>query len=868
MKFIYLLLLVLATQLLAAQPTNHLAQAQAFATQQKVAFEENKGQVWDAQGATASYVKYHYQQREMDIFMLPTGLAYQFSKVHYPAGYQHDHKHLDAEERAVQQQLREQIRQETYRMDMTLVGANPTPTIVAEGESKDYVQYYNRNALDVHSFQKLIYQEVYPGIDWVIYTTEEGLKYDFVVQAGADPSQIKMRFDHQESIKINADGSFTLSNSMGSVTEQAPVSFQQRQEVVTAFELQEDVISFALGAYDESEVLVIDPSLVWASYYGGSNIDQGNDCVVDGNGDVYLVGNTASASNIAMGGHQNASGNGFDAYIVKFSSNGTRLWASYYGGSNYEEGNACAVDGSDNVYLVGTTESTTNIAAGGHQNTKNAYNESFIVKFNSSGMRLWGSYYGGEIEDYGFGCTVDGNDNVYLVGVTKSSFSISFNGHQDTVGGAYFLGGPDDAFIVKFNSSGTRLWASYYGGRQDDRGYDCVVDSDNNVYLAGVAYSNSAIAFNGHQNTRSAFSDDAFLVKFNSNGTRLWASYYGGDEDEEAITCVINSNDDVYLLGTTRSTNKIASILGHQYTYGGNGDAFIVKFNSNGTRSWGTYYGDVNTDQAYGGTIDANDNVYMVGRTFSDDKIAAGGYQNTRAGNWDGFVAKFDTNGRRVWGTYYGGADEDRATSCAVGNNNLYLIGNTFSTSGIALGGHQNNYQGGGDAFIAKFNGNCSNGTVTIQTSGNTILVDTLVTGANAVYQWIDCNSSDPYIIGATNPSFMPGMDGNYAVVVTQNSCIDTSACVSFVGTSTQQLPDALAQILVYPNPSNGTVNVDLGDLEALSIGVYSADGKLLQQHEQLIGSLLTLDLPRTAGVYWLQVITAQGVVHHSVVRE
>ena len=236
MNYLHLLLFLVIAGPLFAQKTANLSQAQAFAQAQTVAFEENKGQVWNNQNQPATAVKYHLQQQDVDIFMLPTGLAYQFNKVHYPAGYNSSSTAvLSPEEETKQQALQEKIYTETYRMDMELVGANAQATIVAEGKSKDYVQYYNRDALNVHSFKKLTYQGIYPGIDWVIYTTQEGIKYDFILHQGADPSRIQMRFKDQEQLVINKDGSFTLSNSMGSITEQAPVSFQNGQVIPTSF---------------------------------------------------------------------------------------------------------------------------------------------------------------------------------------------------------------------------------------------------------------------------------------------------------------------------------------------------------------------------------------------------------------------------------------------------------------------------------------------------------------------------------------------------------------------------------------------------------------------------------------------------------
>ncbi len=698
MKELCSILLLLTANYLQAQ-TTHLAQAQSFAQSQKAAFEQNKGQVWDWNEQPATNVKYHFQQGTMNIFMLPTGMAYQFSQLHYPEGYQHDHKHLDPEERTAQEALHKQIRLETYRMDMELVNANPNATIVAEGKSKDYINYYNKNVLDVHSFSKLTYQEIYPGIDWVIYTTDKGLKYDFVVQAGADPSQIQLRFKDHEGITLNDDGSFTLSNRMGTITEQAPVSFQGEQQVATAFELEGNVISFQLGDYEEREVLVIDPSLVWATYYGGSGSDGSASCAVDNQGNVYLAGSMASTNNIASNGHQNVYGGGqHDAFLVKFNSNGVRQWATYYGGIGYDFAYSCTVDLQGNIYLAGNTASTNNIASNGHQNVYGGDCDAFLVKFNASGVRQWGTYYGDVGYDNGSSCAVDAQGNVYLAGYTESTNNIAFNGHQNVYGGGW------DAFLVKFNGNGVRQWSTYYGGNYSDWVSSCVVDTSGYVYLVGTTSSTNNIALNGHQNVLIGV-EDAFLVKFNANGVRQWATYYGGRGSSIGVTdggnsCAVDVQGNVYLSGSTASTNNIA-FNGHQNSVGG---TFLVKFNAIGVRQWATYYGGLGC-LGISCAVDFGGNVYWAGITDSSNNIPFNGHQNVFGGGYDdAFLVKFNANGVRQWGTYYGGGGKDWGYSCAVDAfGNVYLAGQTESTNNIASNGHQNIHGGHWDAFLAKF---------------------------------------------------------------------------------------------------------------------------------------------------------------------
>ncbi|MGH1339502.1 MAG: SBBP repeat-containing protein, partial [Aureispira sp.] len=718
-----ILLLLFIGSTLVAQQSSPLVQANTFIGQQKAAFEENKGQVWGPSKQTATTVQYHYKKRETDIFMLSTGIAYQFTKIHYPEGYKSFSKRLSKKEEAAQEQLRKQIRIETYRMDMELVNANPNPTIIADGKSKDYVQYYNRNALNVHSFQKLIYQEVYPGIDWVIYTTDKGLKYDFLVQPGADPKQIQLKFKHHEDLKINADGSFTLSNRMGEITEQAPVSFQNNQVIKTAFKLENDVISFEFAGYNKNQLLTIDPSFIWGTYYGGTNDDQGASCTVDSSGNIYFAGRTESNSNIAIGGHQNTR-IGANSFIVKFNSAGVRQWASYYSGTTYSS----TTDRNGNVYLVGQTASNNNISFNGHQNTYGGgTRDAFIVKFNSAGVRQWGTYYGGTRDDRGFACAIDINGNVYFAGETNSSNNISFNGHQNTTGSFR------TTFLVKFNHAGVRQWATYGSGNRSQYSRSCAIDGNGNIYLVGSTQSNTNFSTSGvHQGTYGG-NGDAFIVKFNPSGTRLWASYYGGSDAEDGESCAIDGNGNIYLGGTTSSTNNIAA-GGHQNTYGGGTrDAFIVKFNSVGVRQWASYYGGSDAEDGGFCAIDGNGYIYLGGTTSSTNNIAAGGHQNTYGGGThDAFIVKFNSVGVRQWASYYGGSDAEDGGFCAIdGNGYIYLGGTTSSTNNIAAGGHQNTYGGGTrDAFIVKLNSViCSNttGTDTISTCNT--------------YTWIDGNT-------------------------------------------------------------------------------------------------------------------------------
>ncbi len=228
------------------------------------------------------------------------------------------------------------------------------------------------------------------------------------------------------------------------------------------------------------------------------------------------------------------------------------------------------------MYVGGWTGSTNNIASNGFQNTIGGSTDAFLAKFDSDGVLIWGTYYGGSSFDRGRSCITDRSGNVYLAGFTESTSNVAFNGHQNTHGGGW-----DDAFLVKFDSNGSRLWATYYGGSNEDLGWICAVDDSNSVYLCGMSTSTNNISYGGHQMNFGGGADDAFLVKFDSTGQRRWGTYYGGTSLDRGWACGTAGADYVYLSGSTQSASDI-SLSGHQNTIGGAEDGFLVKFDANG----------------------------------------------------------------------------------------------------------------------------------------------------------------------------------------------------------------------------------------------------------------------------------------------
>ena len=772
----------------------------AFTLNGKAAFEENKGQVT---GADAGLVRYRLRTGDLTIFLMETGIAYQFEKITVQDPYRGDAKpgSLKNKRSAADAPAKADI--ETCRMDLQLVDANKRAQIIAEGRSAGFVNYYNHNALQVYSYDKITYKDIYPGIDWVVFTTtdataggRQGLKYEFVVHPGADPSKIQLKTRWAERSFVDKEGNLVLKNRMGEIREKTPVSFQRSRPVGTAFSLSNDLIRFKLDAYDPAERLIIDPALGWATYFGGNSYDECFGSAVDASGNIYISGRTESFDGIASGGHQTTHGGGGpDAFLAKFSPAGVRLWATYYGGSGRDGGTRCCVDASGNVYLCGWTTSTSGIADNGMQIFFEGVYDAFLVKFNSSGVRQWATYLGGSGNDQALACVNDPSGNVYLCGNTTSSYNIALDGFKNT------LSVGQDAFLVKFDTNGARLWGTYYGGTDEESAYECNTDASGNVFLLGNTTSAYNIASGGFQNSFGG-TVDGFMVKFNASGARQWATYLGASGQDYISDCTIDNSNNIYVCGLTGSPTGFAS-GGHQMTYQGEYDAFLAKYDPDGTRLWATYYGGSDYDRANACFTDASGNVYLAGYTNSTDNIASNGFQNNLRGGSDAFLVQFNPSGVRQWASYAGGNDFDFGdTSVRDHLGNIYIAGATASTD-LASGGHQNTYGGGTyDAFLMKIVA-CTPFAITadplIQTACSGKSIDPVTPASSeptAVFSWTRDHTAEATGIPASGSGSISGTLTNTTgapVTVTFTITATTDDCSSLPLT---------AQVTVYPDLS------------------------------------------------------------------
>ena len=370
-------------------------------------------------------------------------------------------------------------------LSSTFVGANPQPQVVGLDRLAGTSNYFigsdpSQWHTNIANYGQVEYQNLYPGVDLVFYGNQRQLEYDYVVAPGTDPSVIKLAFDGAESMTIDGQGDLVLHTSAGDVMEDAPVVYQEsggiRQPVSGQFVVEGDgQVGFALGAYDHTQPLVIDPVLSYSTYLGGTGLDQSYGIAVDAAGNAYVTGTTDSADfPTTTGAFQTTSGGGYDAFVTKLNPTGTALvYSTYLGGTSVDFGEHIAVDRAGNAYVTGYTTSTNfPTTVGAFQTTSGGGYDAFVTKLNPTGTVVYSTYLGGSGDEIGWGIAVDTAGYAYVTGQTDSTdFPTTTGAFQTTSGGGY------DAFVTKLNPTGTALvYSTYLGGTLNDWGDDIAVD--------------------------------------------------------------------------------------------------------------------------------------------------------------------------------------------------------------------------------------------------------------------------------------------------------------------------------------------------------------------------------------------------------
>jgi len=601
-------------------------------------------------------------------------------------------------------------------------------------------------------------------------------------------------------------------------------------------------------------------NLLWVKQMGGTPSDRGFSITIDAGGNVYTTGYFTGTADFDPGtGTANLTSAGSeDIFILKLDTAGNFLWAKKMGGTSYDEGRSITIDAGGNVYTIGGFSGTVDFDPGaGTVNLTSAGNDDiFIQKLDSAGNLLWVKQIGETLNDYGNSITTDAGGNVYTTG--NFSGTVDFDPGAGTAN--LTSAGNDDIFIQKLDSAGNFLWVKQMGGTGNDYGSSITTDAGGNVYTTGrFSYTVDFDPGAGTNNLISSGYDDIFIQKLNSAGNLLWVKQMGGTSNDEGFSITTDAGGNVYTTGNFLGTADFDPGAGTAYlTSAGARDIFIQKLDSVGNILWVKQMGGTSSDRGNSITTDAGGSVYTTGgfNGTADFDPGAGTANLTSAGSWDIFIQKLSqcipTNG------IY------EVTAC---DTYTWIDGITYTASNNTAT-HTLTNAAGCDSVVTL---NLIIDTVDISVS----VADPSITAnaSGASYQWLDCDNNFTSIAGETSKTFTATANGDYAVEITQNSCVDTSVCVT-ISTAGINKNNILNQVSIYPNPTTGKIVIEGENIhtDAFSVvervEIINPIGQTIKQYATNNKSILIDISSQTKGIYFVRITTNKGVVIDKVILE
>ena len=598
---------------------------------------------------------------------------------------------------------------------MTFIGANPSAESVALDPLDARVHYMVGSAeewrTDLPSYGRLEYRNVYPGIDIIYYgDASQRLEYDFVLHPGSEPSQIRLRFEGAERIHADTNGDMLLRTAAGEWRHTNPAIYQlksgKRHLLAGRFRAEgPDEVAFEIGEYDRTLPLVIDPTLTYSTFLGGTGQDSAMSIAVDAAGNAYLTGYTESLNFPEASGSRAGNPSGVDVYVAKLSPAGKLLYITYLGGSGDDRGYGIAVDSSGAAVVAGWTYSTNFPVVNGAQPRLGGGRDGFVAKLNAAGNALvFSTYLGGSGADSGNAVALDPQGNIYVAGETDSTNFPVLNGFQTQIGGR------QDVFLAKFSSTGTKLYGTYLGGIGDDRATAIAVDASGNAYITGSTFSSNLPMANAFQPTLGG-GQDAFAAKIGPTGNALiYSTYLGGSggtisAPEIGNGIAVDSAGCAYIAGTTSSSNFPTSNP-LKSSLSGSQDAFVLKLSASGNALvYSTFLGGSSIDMAQTIAVDSTGRAYVAGYTASTDFPTVSAVQPTYAGGYDAFLARLNPTGNALeMATYLGGTGSDCAYGIALdASGGIYLAGQTLSPDFPTAAAIQMFEPAAMSAFAARF---------------------------------------------------------------------------------------------------------------------------------------------------------------------
>ena len=538
--------------------------------------------------------------------------------------------------------------------------------------------------------------EVYEGISLSLKAYGNSVEKIFTVSPGADAGLIRLRVEGGKSLTADEKGHLEVLTGLGPVTLSKPVAYQEkdgnRVDVAVSYLADGRTYGFKVGEYDKTLPLVIDPYLqTIGSYLGGSGSDYGNAVAVDVSGNIYITGGAGSSQFLTIGNPvRTYAGGDADAYVAKIKPDGTLSYFTFLGGGNIDFGDGIAVDSLGNAWITGYTESSYFPATVVDPLYLGAAYNTFVTELNPTGSLIYSTLIS------------PGSLHIPPVDSDSQGRCIALDGANVIVGGSTLIGNEPltTGYVVKLTPPSTiMLLAKYDWFLHNCIVYGVAVDAGGKVYVTGVE--------DDYVETESAFVA-SYTQAGGLNYLKHLRNVYTVANRSVGSGVAVDVAGTAYVTGYTNDKDFPATTPIHGYA--GGYDSFVTKIGTDGTILFSSFLGGNSDDKAYAVAVDAAGNVYVAGSTQSSNFPTTGdAYQRTYGGSGDAFVAKIDPTktglNSLVYSSFLGGSDvEDGAGMAVDTQGSMYVTGITeslnFPTTAGAL---QASYGGLGDTFVVKF---------------------------------------------------------------------------------------------------------------------------------------------------------------------
>ena len=521
--------------------------------------------------------------------------------------------------------------------------------------------------INARSFREVWYPQLWNGIDLQYVIDGRNIKYNFFVERGGNPTDIRMRYEGIEGLEIDSGtGDLIIETTEANIADHRPISYQDTDEgkieIDTSFSLASpDTIRFQTTGYDPEYPLLIDPTMEFCTLVGGISRDHGTKVSLDKDGFIYCTGYTrGSGFPVTPGVYSTVSGD-FNAILFKVSNNGSKA----------------------NIYLCGETQSpefpTTN---GSLSSRLQGIQDGFLLVLDSNGTTLkYSSYIGGEGREYANDIDIINGKELFLVGRTNSfMFPVSegaYDTHFDATDQRYDY----DGYVMKIDLPKISVnYSTYLGGWESDWCYAVCVNEDGNAIATGHTESGSFPTTTGAFDRTHNGRYDAFISVLSQDGSALlYSTYIGGGSDDFSWDVCTDNKGSIFITGATSSRDFPVSDSSFDNEHNGGEDGFVVKIDDTCSKiSFATFIGGPEMDRSTSLCINEEGFVYITGRTRNDNfPITKDAWQDTSKGGEDAFLTRFFPSGSDIdYSTYFGGQDGAMAYDITYGpNRSVYITG-------------------------------------------------------------------------------------------------------------------------------------------------------------------------------------------------